>query len=446
MTKYVPKMIREKLSNKVIILSNISWLVFDRFFRMGVGVFVSIWVARYLGPSDFGLLNFAQAFVALFAAFSALGLDGIVVRNLAHHAEKKREILGTTFLLKLVGGVLLTVVSLVTILVIRGDDHQSVLLVMVVSLGSIFQSMDAIDFWFQANIKSKFTVYARSASFIMISILKVGLILTGADLMAFAIAGVLEIGLGSIFMMFIYQKKEFDLFKWKARFSLARNLLRDSWPLIFSNIVVVIYMKIDQIMLGQLKNSENVGIYSAAVRLSEVWYFIPTAIVSSLAPIIASSKRDGNRIKYDTLNQQLFNVVAILSIGIAIPMTFLSDTIVNLLYGNEYAVAGKVLNIHIWSAIFVFLGVARNPYILNEGLMKFSFATNGIGALTNIILNLFLIPKYGMIGAAYATLISQAFASYLTNALYSKTRPLFIYQTKALFLTWILRRENRGNQ
>ncbi|KGX90999.1 flippase [Pontibacillus marinus] len=443
LTKYAPKSLIKRLDSRINfkrIISNISWLFFDRIFRMGIGVFVSVWVARFLGPDRFGLLSYAQSFVALFTALSTLGLDGIVVRNLVKGNDRKEEILGTTLILKVMGGILVTILTVTIIFLIRGNDPLSTWLVTIVAIGTIFQAFNTIDFWFQSEIKSKYTVFAKGTSFTLVSVLKVGLILFEANLITFAIAGLIEIILGSIFMVIIYQSKVSSILKWKVNFSLAYNLLKDSWPLIFSSMVIVIYMKIDQLMIGELIGNMELGIYSAAVRLSEVWYFIPSAIVSTLAPVIAKAKKDGKQNEYTNHVQQLFNVVACIALGIAILISFLSKSIIQFLYGEEYVLAGDVLSVHIWAAIFVFLGVARNPYILNEGLMKFSFATNITGAIINILLNLALIPKYGIIGAAYATLISQMFASYLANIIYFKTRLIFIYQTKAIFFIWLWRK------
>ena len=192
----------------------------------------------------------------------------------------------------------------------------------------------------------------------------------------------------------------------------AVSLLKDSWPLIFSGMVIAVYMRIDQVMIKEMMNSEAVGQYAAAVRISEAWYFIPMVIASSLFPAIVNAKKQSEELYYARL-QKLYDLMVWMAIAIALPMTFLSDWVVNLLYGSQYNQSGSVLMIHIWAGVFVFLGVAFSKYLTIENLTKKMFYRTFLGAILNIILNYFLIPKYGIKGAAVATLLSQFVANYV---------------------------------
>jgi O-antigen/teichoic acid export membrane protein len=213
---------------------------------------------------------------------------------------------------------------------------------------------------------------------------------------------------------------------------IAQNLLKDSWPLILSGMVIAIYMRIDQVMIKEMLGSESVGQYAAAVRISEAWYFIPMVIASSVFPAIINAKKISEELYYARL-QQLYSFMVWLSIAIALPMTLLSDWVVHLLYGNQYQQAGNVLMIHIWSGVFVFLGVASGKWLLNENLQIFSTINTSIGAILNIFLNYIFIPKFGIEGAAWATLISYCVAAYLGLAFFKKTRINFINLTRSLF-------------
>ncbi|XWN52165.1 flippase [Anoxybacillus flavithermus] len=441
-TKLIPQYILKRLKKnldlqKVIV--NTGWLFFDRIFRMGVGFFVGTWIARYLGPEQYGMLSYTQAFVALFASLATLGLDGIVIREIVKIPDKKDEILGSAFFLKLVGGLITLIIINVTILYIRPENKVVFWMIFISSCSYIFQSFDTIDFWFQSQLQSKYTVYAKNFSFIIVSILKIVLIITNASVIWFAATFLIEVFLGAIGLIIVYKLCKLKIFRWKVDFNIVKSLLNESWPLILSGIVVMIYMRIDQIMLGQILGDEEVGIYTAATRLSEIWYFIPTTIVSSMAPIITKTKVNNNAVYLNQI-QKLFNILSLIALPIAITMTFLSPPLMAMLYGNSYLKSGGVLSIHIWTAIFVFLGVGRNPWLLNEGLTRFSFATNSMGALVNILLNIIFIPRFGAVGAAVATLVSQIIASYLMNLFYRKTRPLFIMQSKAICFYWILPR------
>ena len=213
--------------------------------------------------------------------------------------------------------------------------------------------------------------------------------------------------------------------------------MRDSWPLILSGIVVSIYMKIDQIMIKEMLDAEAVGQYAAAVRLSEAWYFIPGVIAGSLFPAIMNSKKISEELYYSRI-QKLYNLVVWIAIVIALPITFLSDWIVELLYGSQYDQSGSVLMIHIWAGVFVFLGVASGKWFIIENIPLYALYRTIAGSFINIILNFFLIQEHGIVGAAYATLISQLIASYLFNAINKKTRYTFVMQTRTIWFPFKL--------
>lgn len=430
---YLPAFIRARLegrTNLQKIVGNTGWLFFDRLLRMGVGLIVGVWVARYLGPMQFGAFNFAVAFVALFGTFASLGLDGIIVRDIVREPERKYEILSSTFLLKLCGGVVAFLFSVFSIYLIRPSEGQTHWLVGIIAAGMIFQSFDAIDLWFQSQVQSKYTVMAKNGAFVLIAIAKVLLILNKASLTAFAWATLAEIIVGAAGLVLFYSKQQsFALFC--PRIATLRKLLTESWPLMLSGLAVMLYMRIDQIMLAQMMGNREVGLYSAALRFSEIWYFIPMALVSSVMPSLTQAKSDSPE-KYLQRLQQLFSNLVRLAYLIALPMTFSSSFLVTLLYGQAYAGAGAILAIHIWSAVFVFIGVGMYPWTVNEGLMKYSLFQTIVGAIVNICLNFFLIPRFGGVGAAIATLISQMIASFISNMFTSRMRIVFKMQLRAL--------------
>ncbi len=255
------------------IIANTGWLFADRILRMGVGLIVGVWVARYLGVQQFGSFNYATAFVALFSTLSTLGLDSIVVRSIVSEREKKEQILGTAFRLKLVGGVGSLLLALGSIYVFRHDDDLTIWLVAILASVGIFQSFDTIDLWFQSQVQSKYTVLAKNTAFVIVALLKVALIQMQAPLLAFAWAGLAEVGLGAIGLILTYKIKGYSLWLWRWSTPLAKSLVKESWPLILSGVTIMIYMRIDQIMLGEMVGNQAVGIYSAATRISEIWYW-----------------------------------------------------------------------------------------------------------------------------------------------------------------------------
>jgi PST family polysaccharide transporter len=415
------------------LIGNTFWLFADRMVRLGVGLWVGIWIARYLGPEQFGLFNYATAFVALFSVFATLGLDGIVIRELVDDPSRKDEILGTAFTLKLAGGCVTLAAAVASIYVLRPNDSTVHLLVAIIAAGTLFQSFDAIDFWFQSRTESRFAVYARSSAFLSVSILKIVLIVNQASLVSFAWAGSLEILLGSIGLVLSYRRNGQRLSAWRIDRRRIAEMLKAAWPLTLSGIAVIVYMKIDQVMLGQMLDDTAVGIYSAAVRISEVWYFIPVSIVASVTPALIEARRTGLAL-YQKRLFQLFRLMSVIALAIAIPMTFASDVVVRVLYRSQYEGAGPILAVHIWAALFVFLGVAQGPWSINEGFTRLALFRTVLGAVVNVFLNLIWIPRFGPIGAAIATTASYALSAVLLNFASGRTREIFWMQLKSILV------------
>lgn len=430
---------------------NTSWLFGEKILRMIVGLFVGIWVARYLGPEQFGLFSYAQSFVGLFTAIATLGLDGIVVRELVKDESRRDELMATAFWLKLMGALVVLLILAVAVNFTSNDMHTNVL-VFIIASATVFQSFNVVDMYFQSKVMGKYIVYANVINLLLSSIVKIILILNEAPLIAFAWVILFDsfvLACGFIYFYIrnrhceqsetihkntvILNKAKQSILALTFNKSTAVALLKDSWPLILSGIVVSIYMKIDQVMIMEMMDAEAVGQYAAAVRISEAWYFIPMVIASSLFPAIINAKRQSEELYYARL-QKLYDLMVWMAIAIALPMTFLSDWLVNLLYGEQYNQSGSVLMIHIWTGVFVFLGVASGKWFIAENLQMLSFWRTFYGMTINVILNFLLIPKYGVQGAAIATLVSQVVATYLSDLFNQKTKTMFFMKTKSLII------------
>lgn len=431
--KYMPRFLRAKIEHRpelLKILNNIGWLFIDKVLRMGVGLLVGVWVARYLGPEQYGLLNYAMAFVGLFGAIATLGLQGIIVRDLVMHPNEVGSTLGTGFVLRLLGGLLAYLFIILIISYLRPDDTLAKIIVAILGFTLIIKASEVVKYWYEAQVQSKFVVWIENGVFLIMAIVKIIMILLHAPLMAFVLIALVNALLVAIILLIVYRLKVSRLKYWKPSFSRAKELLQDSWPLILAGLAVAVYMKIDQIMLGQMVGDEAVGIYSAAVRISEVWYLIPMAIVGSVYPSIIEAKKKSEKLYYQRL-QKIYNLMTLIALSIALPMTFLSSWIIKLLFGAVYAPAGPVLAIHIWAALFVFLGVASGKWFLTENRQLLTFQRTLLGAVVNVILNIFVIPKYGAIGAAYTTVIAYAMAGFFSDVLQKETRPMFIMKLKS---------------
>jgi len=411
---------------------NTGWLFLEKILRIFVGLFVGVWIARYLGPEKYGLYNYAISFAGLFTVIASFGLNSILVRELVKNNNKKDVLLGTAFILKIIGAVVSLLIMAFATLFVSHSSFENVL-IFVIASAVIFQSFNVIDFYFQSKVLSKYVVYANVISLSVSSIAKVALILSEASLIYFAFVIFFDSLILVLGYLYFYKRQGLKFFAWKFDYGIAKNLLKDSWPLILSGISVGIYMKIDQVMIKNMLGDESVGLYSAAVKLSEVWYFIPVLISSSLFPAILNAKKKDDSM-YNKRLKNLYSTVVYLSLVASLFVTFFAEPIINVLYGAQYMGSVVVLKLYVWSGVFVSLGVASSNWYLAENLQLLSFLRTFIGAIINVILNLILIKMFGLYGAAISTLVSYSFAAYFFDLFSVKTRKVFFIKTKSLFL------------
>ena len=409
--------------------ANTSWLLFEKIARLVLNFFVTVAVIRYLEPNEFGIYSYAISFYGLFVAFISLGMESISIRELVKSPDKRDEILGSVFYSQLLGAVL--AISLIALtLFITNEDVSTSVLILIISASSFFQTFNVIDYYYRSKVNAKYSVYVLSTSVILVALIKFALIFIKAPLLFFLIAYACEFLFNAIGYTIIYHSQKLKISVWKFDKNLALTLLKDSWPLILSGVVVSIYVKVDQVLIKNMLTSRDVGIYAAAVRLSESWYFIPIAISNALFPAIVTAKSIASELYLSRL-QKLYDVLAWIAIGISIPVSFLSGEIIQVLYGSKYSASAPILTIYIWAGVSVFLGVASSQYLVTENFAKISFLRTLLGMITNVVLNLIFIPKFGIIGSAYATLISYTIATF-SIVFFKSTSSQFIMMLKSI--------------
>ena len=429
-------LLRHRVDNRpdlAKILGNMGWLFMDNVLRMGVGLLVGVWLARYLGPEQFGQLSYAIAFVGLFGALAGLGLNGVVVRNVVRDPDATNATLGTAFALQ----VLVTpfVVGLVVAAIwwMRPDDPLTRTMVIILSLTLVFMTTEVVKAWFESQVQARYTVWVENGIFVLMAAIKVAMILRHASLLAFVWLTLVESALVAVGLVVVYSMQGGQVRAWQLRSARAKALLRDSWPLMLAGLAVMIYTRIDQIMLGEMLGAPEVGNYTVAVKISELWYFLPVIIGNSIFPSTVEAKLRSEKLYYQRL-QSAFNLMVLVSVAIALPVALMSGWIVNLLYGDDYKAAGAILAINVWAGVFVSLGIASSYWLLSENLQILNFYRTIVGAFVNIILNYLLIPKYGTQGAAFATLVSYAYVALFSDLFSSKTRAVFRMKLRALLL------------
>jgi len=398
---------------------------------MSGGLFVVVFLARYLGPESFGLLNFSLAYVGIFLALVTLGFKDLIIRDLEYHNELQCEILGSALLLSCLASVLLYSFVVGGIYFLRPLDSLSISLVMILGLTILFKPIEVLSFWFEYKVESKYFVIAQNISFVVFSLLKILLILTEASLNWIAYSFVGDAFLKSLLLLLFFCLKTNLLKRLKTSKKQIKRLISDCWPLLISSFAIILYMRIDQIMIGQLTTDNEVGLYSAAARISEVWFFIPTIIVISVYPKLLKVKVTAPE-TYKNNIQALLDFMVMISIPTAIFFSFFGGFFIALLFGPEFSGASDILAIHIWSSVPVFLGVVSSRWLITAGLQKIIFYKTCFVCVLNVGLNLVLIPKYGAIGAAVATVICQIFGTFVLDFFFNPVREILVMKLRSL--------------
>lgn len=412
------------------VLANAGWLSSDRLVRMVVGLGLHVWLARSLGPDLFGLLNFCLAWVALFSPLATLGLEGIVVRDILAEPAQEGEIVVTALALRVAGGLLALGVAVVAMATYR-PDQATLILTAVVGLSTVFQATEALEAFFQARLKSSVVVRSKGIAYVLAVVAKVALLAAGAPLLALAAVSVGELMVGGAALASAYGYSTVRGARARPSLLRARSLLRDSWPLLISSALTMVYMRFNQIMLVAMSSVAEVGRFSAASSLSEAWFFVPTAICASLFPLISPLKQtDPELFRARTL--ALYRTMVTLCLIVAVPVTLLANPVCRLLFGEAFGPVGPVLMIQIWAGLFVSLGVARSTFLTAMNWTRFHLISVGLGSLTSLALNLLLIPKYGAVGAALASVGAYWMAAHGACLVDKDLWPTFALMSRAL--------------
>ena len=405
------------------ILKNAAWLFADKIFRLGLNFLLTAYIARYLGVQLFGLWNYALAFVVLFSFFSTLGIYNQLLRDLVRYPDKRDYLLGSAFIIKLLGGCVTLVLAYATIFFTKPNENLLHQIVALIAIGYIIQSFDVIDFFFQSQLKAKWITLSRLISFLFFGTLKLLCVHLHYPLLYFIWAQIGELFLSALILILFFQQHFGDIFRWKIKWQFLKEMLTESMPIFFAEIAILMYMRIDQVMIGEMIGNKTLGIFSAAVRLSELWYLIPGVICSSAFPAIINAY--GDPIDYNRKLQRLYDLLVWLALSIALLISLTAPLVVNIIYGAQFSDATGILVIHIWTSVFVFIGFASNQQLVLENLSRISFYRTLFGVGVNISLNFIFIPLWGAKGAAFATLIAQSFSSLLSNYFFRQTRGIF---------------------
>lgn len=417
---------------------NFGWLSFDKGVRLTLGVVVGMWMARHLGPADYGLLNYALALVSLASVFPALGLDLIVRRGLVNNPADAGRLLGTTFGLRLGAG-LATYACLLAGAFLFEPDASARLALAMAGVSLLLQPVLAIDLWFQSRLLSKHTVVAQSLTFGACALLRVGLILRGADLAPFLYLLAVESVLLAALLVITYLRGRERFAAWRWDTATAASLLRESWPLAAATLATLVYVKFDQVLLRSVAGPTETGLYAAAARVNDILHTLPVMLAASFSPLLLAA-RQRNPAEYELSLRRFFNLSAGLAWAAALGCAALTPWVVPLVFGPAYARTSGMLVALALSLPLIAMGVARQEYLINEGRQKFQLVTTLVGAVVNVGLNLWAIPRWGGLGAAGVALVSHLAADLLTSLVWPPAQAVGRWQLRALTGCWRLPR------
>lgn len=399
----------------------------------------SILLPNYLGANLFGTYNYPMAFLGFFMGVCTLGTDGLVTRELLRHPKSRDVILGSALRLRLFGGlVALPLIHAAYFMITQVSANQpaaSFQQVAIVSLVCIIQSVQIVDSYFQSRAQGKYIMLVQVGGNILSALIKAVLVFAGAPISWFIGSLVLDIILLQVGYIYLYHREGLRIFDWKFDGKIAKYLLAKGWPLALSSIFVSLYMKIDQVMIDAMLGAKEFGIYSTVVQFSESWYFIPVAISTALFPAIMNYRKKDPMLYKKRMNN-LYELLVVASVCIAVGITVVSPWVYQWFYGArrpEFLPGSEVLQVHIWSGVFAFIATGSSQYLIAEGLTKVAMTRTMLGAITNILLNVWWIPRFGIVGAAYSTIVAYMMAA-LSILFFTKTRAHGVELLKSLFL------------
>ena len=433
-----PEALYEKgnfLKSKFLI--NTGWIMFCRIYQAIINLVVTMLTARYLGPGNFGLINYAASLCALMTVFCTLGTNDIMVNELVTRRDCCGRILGTTVFFRLCSTVLSIAVICLYVAAANPDEPLTLTVTALYSLSLLFQCFETIKYWYQANLMSRVPSVITCSAYTVVAIYKVILLVTGKSVVWFAVSTTLDYGVIAILLLVCYTKQYAKEQPLCVRPRQEYSLLRRSAPFIASGMMVALYGQMDKIMLKQFLGETEVGYYSAAATISMMWAFVLAAVIDSAKPMILGEYQTCKS-DYEKHLSQLYGAVIYISVAAALIISLLSKPIIWVLYGESFLPARSALCIVSWYTGFSYLGVARSIYLVSQGKQKYEKWIAASGAVCNLILNSLMIPAWGINGAAAATLITQVFTNLIVGFLFNDIRRNNILILKGLNLSWLL--------
>ncbi len=401
-------------------VNNAGWLIGGKIFQMAISLVVGVITARYLGPSNYGLIGYGSAYVSFFTAFCSLGLNSVIIKDFIDNPKEQGEAIGSAIVMRIVSSILSSIMIVSFVAVVDKGEAVTIAVVALCSVGTIFHVFETFNFWFQSQYKSKITSIATFLAYVVTAGYKIVLLILGKDVRWFAFSTSVDYIVVAVFLYVAYKRYGGERLSFSIRKS--KSLLKVSYNYILSAVMISVYGQTDKLLLKHMLDESAVGYFTTATTICTMWVFVLQAIVDSMYPTILRLKSE-NYAQYERKNRQLYAIVFYVSCFVSVAFIVFGDFGVKLLYGEAYMPAADILKVVSWYTAFSYLGVARNAWIVSEGKQKYLKYIYGAAAILNVVMNLILIPIMGTIGAATATLITQILTSIVLPIMFKELRP-----------------------
>lgn len=433
-------------------ISNATWIVACKIAQSVLQLIVGMLCARYLGPANYGLINYAASVVAFALPLMKLGFNATLVHEFVETPEKEGEIIGTSLALNIASSILCIAGVSVFASVANAGDTTAIIVCVLYSFSLLFAAIEMIQYWYQYKLLAKYSSLIMFGAYLIVSAYKIFLLITGKSVYWFALTNALDFGIIGISLIVLYLIKGNSKFSFS--FQRAKTMLSKSKHYILSSMMVVMFQSTDHIMLTSMANVTENGYYTAAITCAGVFQFVYIAVVDSFRPLILSSKKE-NEEDYSLNVSRLYGIIVYTALAQSLVFTVGAEYIVGLLYGADYAASIPILRILVWYIAFSYMGTVRNVWILAEQKQKYLWIINLSGAVFNIVLNAIMIPYWGACGAAFASLLTQFFTNFVlgfiikpirdnNRLLLSGLNPVFVIKESKNMILLLKDRKNKA--
>ena len=431
---FINKYTNNLSENKKKVFANLFWAMTGKIVNMAGALLVGILVARYLGPSQYGLMNYVISYVTLFTIISNFGLDNIEIRELSRTPERKEYILGTCFRIRMFFATFAFILVILSLILFNANTFTSCM-ILLYSVTLYTGSFNIIRNYFTSIVKNEYVVKSEITRTVIGACIKVVLLWIKAPLDYFIVATAFDTILVASGYCFSYKKTVGKVSEWKYDKTIVPYYIRESFPLVLSGAAVIVYQRIDQVMIGNMINNASVGYFATAGKFLDLVLFLPMVLTQTITPLLVKAK-EKDKEEYKRKKQQFVSIVVWISILLSVVVSLSAYWLIYFTYGEKYLMAVPILQIMAFKTVGMALSSSSGQIIIMEHIQKWAFIRNLLGCLICIGLNFLLIPQYGVIGSAWVTIITVAFTGCLANIFIPPYYKIMKIQLRALFTGW----------